>query len=118
MSTLDMPEKLDPKEVTESKKNKCVTCLDAVLHRLLVKSCLPINNTTSNKIILFFIISILTWLFVFLVTGPSGLPGGLYFSLIVLVVSAHVLGYVAEKIKMPALLGMLLVGIFFTKRLD
>jgi hypothetical protein len=82
-------------------------------HKLLIASCFPVNNKLANKIIVFFLLSFLGWLFVFLVTGSSALPGGLYFSLIVLVVCAHSFGYLIELIKMPSLLGMLIVGIFF-----
>jgi hypothetical protein len=106
-------EQLESLETQEKEDNKCAAVIKAVARKLLIVSCWPINNKAANKIILFFLISILGWLFVFLVTGASALPGGLYFSLIVLVVAAHSVGYVVELAKMPPLLGMLLVGIFF-----
>jgi hypothetical protein len=98
---------------TGKKENVALNFIKKILHKLLIDSCFPVKNKLSNKIILFFLLSILGWLFVFLITGPSALPGGLYFSLIVLIVCAHSFGYVIELIKMPPLLGMLIAGIFF-----
>ena len=73
-----------------------------------------IKNRTFNKIVIFFTFSPLLWLLVYLIVGKSALPGqGIFFSLIALVVAAHVVGFIFEKIKMPSLLGMLLVGIAF-----
>lgn len=73
-----------------------------------------IRNRLFNKIVAFFALCPLVWLLTYLVVGESALPGkGIYFSLIAMVAGAHVVGFVFEIIKMPALLGMLVAGIAF-----
>lgn len=78
-----------------------------VYTRLLLKSCFPFTHKKINRIVLFFAAWTLLWLFALIITGEQALPGGLYFSLIVLVVSAHVAGFLIEFIKMPSLLGLI-----------
>ena len=105
-------------QVNEPKPTKkleinCSRVVKKICKRVLIKSCFPVNSPTINKIIIFFTISFIVWAFTFLVAGQAALPGGLYFSLIILVICAHILGYLMAMIKIPPLLGMLLVGIFF-----
>lgn len=115
--TAEITEVLDNKDVSKVEKighetlketnNSCCNRLKSHLIRL-------IKNRSFNKIVIFFTFSPLLWLLVFLVVGKSALPGeGIFFSLIAMVVAAHVVGFLFEKIKMPSLLGMLLVGIAF-----
>ena len=91
------------------RKNKMIAYLDKKFHSifqgLIIKSCFIINNQTVNKIILFFIGSLAFWSFMYLTIGTNALPGGICFSLFVLIFSSHLVGYVFEKIKMPNLLG-------------
>lgn len=125
-----MSEKEEKKtaEITEALDNKDVSKVEKIEHETLketnkAKNCCNrlksqlirlIKNRSFNKIVIFFTFSPLLWLLVFLVVGKSALPGeGIFFSLIAMVVAAHVVGFVFEKIKMPSLLGMLLVGIAF-----
>lgn len=106
--TVEITEVLDNKDETlKETNNSCCNRLKSHLIRL-------IKNRSFNKIVIFFTFSPLLWLLVFLVVGKSALPGeGIFFSLIAMVVAAHVVGFLFEKIKMPSLLGMLLVGIAF-----
>ena len=73
-----------------------------------------IRNKSLNRTLVFICMCPLIWLFTFLIVGEKALPGkGISFSLIAFVTSGHIIGLVFEKIKMPALLGMLIVGIAF-----
>nr|XP_054773082.1 sodium/hydrogen exchanger 9B2-like [Lytechinus pictus] len=53
---------------------------------------------------------VLTWVVLWAVTGSEALPGGNLFALFILVVSCKAGGLAVEVIKLPALLGMLIVG--------
>ncbi|XP_030835794.1 sodium/hydrogen exchanger 9B2 [Strongylocentrotus purpuratus] len=53
---------------------------------------------------------VLTWVVLWAVTGSEALPGGNLFALFILVVSCKAGGLAIEVIKLPALLGMLVVG--------
>lgn len=72
---------------------------------IFIKSCWLINNKIANKILIFLIISISCWLIAFILLGNKSLPGGIVFSLFVLFISAHSIGFLIEKIKLPSLLG-------------
>ena len=79
-----------------------------------LKSTQIIRNRNFNKIVTFLCLCPLIWLLIYLVLGETALPGkGIYFSLIAMIVGAHLVGFIFETIKMPALLGMLIVGIGF-----
>ncbi|XP_041485544.1 sodium/hydrogen exchanger 9B2-like isoform X2 [Lytechinus variegatus] len=53
---------------------------------------------------------VLTWVVLWAVTGSEALPGGNLFALFILVVACKAGGLAIEVIKLPALLGMLIVG--------
>lgn len=72
---------------------------------LIVRSCWSINNKLVNKFTLFILFSILFWMVSFIFLGDSALPGGTIFSLEVILISSHVLGFLCELIKLPSLLG-------------
>ncbi|VVC43995.1 Hypothetical protein CINCED_3A025739 [Cinara cedri] len=53
------------------------------------------------------------WGVVFAIMGPDAKPGGQLFNIAVLVVSAYLGGWVFRMLTLPALVGMLLVGMFY-----
>ncbi|XP_046988108.1 sodium/hydrogen exchanger 9B2-like, partial [Schistocerca americana] len=57
------------------------------------------------------IILLLCWAVAFTVIGRDAAPGGQLFQLAVLALAAHVGGWLATLVRLPALVGMLLVGI-------
>lgn len=82
--------------------------------RLGAQICAVVSNRLVNKIIIFACLCPLLWLLIYVIVGKAALPGqGIYFSLIAMVAAAHVAGFLFELIRMPGLLGMLLVGIAF-----
>ena len=82
--------------------------------RLVVSSCFVVNHKLSNKNTLFFLLTLAVWVCCLVLFGAQALPGGgVYFSLIVLFLSAHSLGFLFELVKLPSLLGMLITGIIF-----
>ena len=85
-----------------------------ILARIKTRTMEVITNKTLNKILVFSSFCPLIWLLVYLIVGKSALPGqGIFFSLISMVAAAHIVGFLFEKIKLPSLLGMLIVGIAF-----
>ena len=104
----------NPENQTKINKTKLNQILTKFIYVFKQKSTQIIQNRTFNKIIAFFCLCPLLWLLVYLVVGQSALPGkGIYFSLLAMIVGAHLVGFIFETIKMPALLGMLIVGIGF-----
>ncbi|XP_049772785.1 sodium/hydrogen exchanger 9B2-like [Schistocerca cancellata] len=57
------------------------------------------------------IILLLCWAVAFTVIGRDAAPGGQLFQLAVLALAAHVGGWLATLVRLPALVGMLLVGV-------
>ena len=51
------------------------------------------------------------WVIVYSITGKEALPGGNLFSILTLLLLAQIAGYIISFLHLPALLGMLLVGI-------
>ena len=72
---------------------------------LIIDSCWLPKNNFFNMVIIFTILSMTTWMLIFIILDSKALPGGIYFSLLVLLISGHVFGYLFEKIKLPSLLG-------------
>jgi len=101
----------DPKiaEIAVPSASKPVKCFN----RFIIQSSPLMRNSLFNMIILFIFLSLIVWVLLFIIFDAQALPGGIYFSLLVLLICGHVFGYLFEKIKLPSLLGMLLVGIFF-----
>lgn len=56
---------------------------------------------------------LLFWGVVFAVIGEDAKPGGQLFNIAVLVVSAYLGGWLFRMLTLPALVGMLLVGMFY-----
>ncbi|XP_071508916.1 sodium/hydrogen exchanger 9B2-like [Diadema antillarum] len=69
----------------------------------------PPHGCVSQWMLLLLTVT-LTWAVLWSVTGAAALPGGNLFALFVLVVACKVGGALVELIKLPALLGMLIVG--------
>ncbi len=90
----------------KQKKNKFKKFISFIFFKTIIKSFWLINNKLFNKILLFFLIAATCWLVIFLLFGKSALPGGLYFSLAILLILSHVLGFLFEKLKLPSLLGL------------
>ena len=97
-------ETIDSSVKTEE-SNCFVSNFNKIFKATFIKSCWLINNKVANKILIFLIVSISCWLFAFILVGDIGLPGGIVFSLAVLYISAHSVGFLFEKIKIPSLLG-------------
>ena len=90
----------------KTEESNCfVSNFNKIFKATFIKSCWLINNKVANKILIFLIISISFWLFSFILMGDKGLPGGIVFSLAVLYISAHSVGFLFEKLKLPSLLG-------------
>lgn len=103
---------IEPSKTNETRKKTSFSLSNHVrefgarfANKVLYESCFPINNSRANELLIFFTLSSLAWLFAYIALGRNALPGGLAFSLIILIVSAHVAGYLVELIKMPSLLG-------------
>jgi hypothetical protein len=95
----------------ESQQKK--TLINNLIEKVVIKSCLPINNKRLNEIMIFLMISGLSYLLAFILFDNKCYPCTLAMPLVLLVISAHVCGYLIEFIKLPSLLGMLIVGIIF-----
>lgn len=101
-------------DVEESGNTPKTKSTKPVKNKIIQKSIHFLRNLILNKIVLFFLFCSLVWLVIYLVVGESALlGGGIYFSIIIMFITAHVFGFIFEAIKMPALLGMLIVGIGF-----
>ena len=97
-------------------KNYNTNLLDrimSILNKLIIRSCSPVKKQKINKILIFILLSVFVWLITFILFDKEALPGGAFFSLAVLVFTSHIFGFIFAKIKLPALLGMLIVGIIF-----
>ena len=81
------------------------TKLNSLFQIIFIKSCFLNRNQRINGIIVFFILSLTCWFLMFLTLNKEALPGGVCFSLFVLIISCHIVGYLFELIKMPNLLG-------------
>jgi len=66
---------------------------------------------TLGKTITWGLISVLTWCTLASVLGDTALPGGNIFSIFLLFVLCHTGGQIVSMVKLPPLLGMLVVGI-------
>jgi hypothetical protein len=65
------------------------------------------------RIMALLITVVLFWGVVITVIGADAKPGGQLFNIAVLVISAYLGGWVLRMLTLPALVGMLLVGIFY-----
>ena len=93
------------------KKFKCL------FETLIIRSCFLVNNNMLNMVLLFLTFSLSLWTLMYLTINKEALPGGLYFSLFILIISCHVVGYICEWIKMPNLLGNFLVLIWILQNI-
>lgn len=107
-ANINSTEQIDATKITKIPSSENIQsnsfCIK-LFEKSFIKSFFIIKNKLLNKIIIFFVTSISCWLLAYLFFGTNALPGGIFFSLIVLVVSSHVFGFIFEKIKMPSLLG-------------
>lgn len=60
-----------------------------------------------------FIIGLLTWGVVYAMVGEMAAPGGQLFGLAMLSIAAHFGGWLMTLTTLPALIGMLIVGMLF-----
>ncbi|PSN54242.1 hypothetical protein C0J52_09244 [Blattella germanica] len=65
------------------------------------------------RILSLFLIGLLIWGVVYVILGDTAAPGGQLFGLAFLSIAAHFGGWLVTLTTMPALIGMLLVGILF-----
>lgn len=101
-----MTENKVEQEIVVPSESKPVKCFN----RFIIKSSPLMNNKLFNKIVLFVLLSFTVWLLSFIIFDAKALPGGVYFSLLTLLVCGHVFGYFFEKIKLPSLLGKCLIN--------
>lgn len=98
-----------PLHTNEEMEQKSQCNLSALISKLyvtlVIDSCWVFNNKVANMLLLFVIYSVTCWLLIFIMSDSNSLPGGLYFSLMVFLISGHIFGYFFEKIKLPSLLG-------------
>lgn len=102
------PNNLVTQLTTENEKPSSIVMqkLDKLFNRIFVASFGISKNNLSNQIIIFFIIAFITWAFLYVVFQNSALPGGIYFSLFILIVASQICGFLFELIKLPSLLGI------------
>ncbi|KAJ4436481.1 hypothetical protein ANN_16512 [Periplaneta americana] len=65
------------------------------------------------RILALFLIGVLCWGIVYAVLGETAAPGGQLFGLAILCIAAHFGGWLMSLTTLPALIGMLMVGILF-----
>ncbi|KAJ8867939.1 hypothetical protein PR048_031748 [Dryococelus australis] len=65
------------------------------------------------RVLALFLVGLLCWGVVFAVLGHTAAPGGQLFSLAALCIAAHFGGWLFSLVNVPALVGMLVVGILF-----
>lgn len=72
-------------------------------------------NYKSKTIYMYFFIllGLLIWGVVYAILGDTAAPGGALFGLAALTVAAHFGGWLISLTTLPALIGMLVVGIIF-----
>jgi hypothetical protein len=75
-------------------------------HKVFIESHAIFYEEWLNKIITFALISLSVWLAAFVLFKKEALPGGILFSLYVLVTCSHTIGHLFELIKLPSLLGI------------
>ncbi|XP_065162835.1 sodium/hydrogen exchanger 9B2 isoform X3 [Atheta coriaria] len=66
-----------------------------------------------SRIISLSLIGVLLWFVVYSVIGDTAAPGGQLFQLITLTLGAHIGGWLMSLTNLPALIGMLFVGLLF-----
>ncbi|GFN98310.1 mitochondrial sodium/hydrogen exchanger 9b2-like [Plakobranchus ocellatus] len=81
------------------------SCCRRLLDNLL---CPP--HSRAGAVLFIVIFSVVAWTTLLAVTGDSALPGGNLFSLAVLFVACWCAGYIIGLIRLPPLLGMLIIG--------
>ena len=91
-------------------KNYNMNFFQKLNKKLINDSCGLVKNKTMNKIIIFALLSLCAWLITYILFDNGALPGGVFFSLAILVVTSHVFGFVFSKMKLPALLGKFLLN--------
>ncbi|XP_060581305.1 sodium/hydrogen exchanger 9B2-like [Ruditapes philippinarum] len=62
------------------------------------------------KYIMFVVMFFVSWAVMMSLTGSGGLPGGNFFSLVIMFFACVVGGYLVVYVKLPPLLGMLIIG--------
>ncbi len=87
------------------KNDKDTACLTKYFKRLIITSCWLPKNNFFNMLIVFVLLSFTSWILLFIIFERAALPGGIFFSLIVLLVSGHIFGYLFDKLNLPPLLG-------------
>lgn len=66
-----------------------------------------------SRVVALILIGVLTWGVVYAIVGDMAAPGGQLFGLATLAIAAHLGGYLITLTTLPALVGMLIVGIVF-----
>ena len=100
--TMIAPQIIENPKIAVPSESKPVKCFN----RFIIQSSPLMRNSLFNMIILFIFLSLIVWVLLFIIFDAQALPGGIYFSLLVLLICGHVFGYLFEKIKLPSLLGI------------
>jgi hypothetical protein len=107
---------------TQNRKNKNLVLLSirkvkrtiqSCLHRTVIESCWLIKNRFANKVILLLLSVITVWLLGFIIFGKEALPGGLYFSILILIITAHIIAFLLNKLRVPLPLGIVFLFVQF-----
>ncbi|CAL4065695.1 unnamed protein product, partial [Meganyctiphanes norvegica] len=110
MATMNFPEKagqiLTHRQKEPDKINYYPGCADRLKYAI---SCPP--HGKFGRALTWFVLFLLLWGSLISVTGDASLPGGNLFTILVLFVAAKLLGMAVDLVKIPPLLGMLVVGI-------
>ena len=109
MTQIQICDDKDPEEAT-SLKCKALKTLSRrfrwCFRRVLIDSCILINKKIINQLLVFVLLACCIWLVIYIMFDTLALPGGICFSLLVLVSCAHGIGFVFQKMRTSALLGM------------
>ena len=96
-----------PSQPTEPELAVKCLAFHKLFQRIVIESCFITKNKLSNKLLTFVVLSFSIWFLIWIVADKEALPGGLYFSLLILLYTGHVFGYLSEKIKLPPLFGII-----------
>jgi hypothetical protein len=65
-----------------------------------------VKRDAYNGVIIYALFIISVWGLCFVIFDEKALPGGIYFSLVILIFSAHIFGFLLTKVRAPLPLGM------------
>jgi len=73
-----------PSQPTEPELAVKCLAFHKLFQRIVIESCFITKNKLSNKLLTFVVLSFSIWFLIWIVADKEALPGGLYFSLLIL----------------------------------